>query len=134
MDPQTANSWLDAHFSPLVRGLGLRVEQMACTGAILSMPVAESSTAPDGIIATPALTALAETAMAIACAGHFREWRAVTATNIEMQLLQPARGESLDCTATVVRGSKTLVFTRALITAEPSGKEVAAVTATWIVG
>jgi len=34
----------------------------------------------------------------------------------------------------VVRGSKTLVFTRAMITAEPSGKEVAAATATWIVG
>lgn len=107
---------------------------MACTGAVLTMPVTSTSTAPDGVVATPALTALAETAMGIACAGHFREWRAASATNIEMQLLQPARGDSLECTATVVRGSKTLVFTRAVITAEPSGKEVAAATATWIVG
>lgn len=133
MDADIANGWIEAHFSEWLRGLAPRVERLACTGAVLTMPVTPAILGPDGTIARPALAALADTAMVIACAGHLRGYTPVTATNLEMQLLRPALGTSLEVTATVVRGSKTLVFTRAAITAEPSGKEVAAATATYMV-
>lgn len=132
MDAQIANGWIEAHFPAWLRELEPQVERMACTGAVLTMPVTPALRGPEARISPSALTALAECAMTIACAGHFRAFKPVTATNLDLQLLRPALGERLEATATVVRGSKTLVFTRATITAEPSGKEVATATATYL--
>lgn len=104
---------------------------MACTGAVLHAPVSAAILTPEGIVAPSALAALAEVAMTLACSGHFRQWRPVQMVGFDLQFLQPARGETLDCTATVVRAGKTLIFTRAVIATEPSGKEVATATATF---
>lgn len=134
MDPQTANSWLDTHFPPWLRDLSPRVERMACTGVVLHAPVSAAILTPEGTVAPTAMAALAEVAMTLACCGHFREWRPVQMVGIDLQFLQPARGETLDCTATVVRAGKALIFTRAVIAAEPSGKEVATATATFATG
>ncbi|OIP84093.1 MAG: hypothetical protein AUK37_06155 [Rhodobacterales bacterium CG2_30_65_12] len=133
MDSATANLWINAHFAPCLRALAPRVERMACTGAELTLPITAELVVPGGTVAPQALTALADTAMAIACAGHFRAFRPLNRANFDVQFLRPASGESLSCTATVVRASKALIFTRAVLTAEPSGKEVATATATWAV-
>lgn len=132
MDVETVNGWLEAEAAPWLRALGLRVDRMACTGAVLTMPVT-AEIAPSGTVTTPALGALADMAMQIACAGHFRAWRALDPITLDLQLLQPAKGEEISCTATVLRASKTHIFTRAALTADPSGKEVAAATATFAV-
>jgi acyl-coenzyme A thioesterase PaaI-like protein len=50
-----------------------------------------------------------------------------------VQFLRPASGERVECTATIVRAGKSLIFARAVLTAEPSGKEVATATATFAV-
>lgn len=133
MDSTIANGWIDAHFAPGLHALAPRVERMACTGAVLTLPITGGLVAPDGTVAPHVLTALADTAMAIACAGHYRAFRPLNRATFELQFLRPANGESLSCVATVVRASKALVFTRAVLTAEPSGKEVATATATWAV-
>lgn len=133
MESATANGWIDEHFAPCLHALAPRVERMACTGAELTLAITDEIVAPDGMVAAQALTALADTAMAIACAGHFRAFRPLNRANLDLQFLRPASGESLSCTATVVRASKALIFTRAVLTAEPSGKEVATATATWAV-
>lgn len=131
MDPDIANGWLKENFPPWLHALSPKVERMACTGAVLQMPVDPAVTLPDGSITASALTGLAEAAMTLACAGHFRDWRPVQIVGLDLQFLQPAKGESLECTATVVRAGKSLIFTRAVIAVEPSGKEVAAATATF---
>lgn len=133
MDPETANRWLDEHFADWLRALSPRVERMACTGAVLTMPVTPAIVRTGGIVSGQALAALADTAMVIACAGHFREFRAVATTNLDLQFLRPASGEKIECTATIVRAGKALIFARAVLTAEPSGKEVATATATFAV-
>lgn len=133
MDPEIANGWIEAMAAPWLGRLGIRVDKMACTGAVLTMEVSPEITEPDGVVAPQAVVALADVAMRIACAGHFRDDRPVSRTGLDVQFLQTARGERLVCTATVVRGSKSLVFTRAVTTAEPSGREIAATTATWLV-
>lgn len=133
MDPQTANGWIEAHFPQWVQALSPHVEKMACTGAVVTLPVSDAICEADGLVSPAALAGLAETAMVIACAGHFRGYRPVSRTNLDLQFLQPARGDQLDCTATVVRASKTLIFTRAVLAVEPSGKEVATATATYLV-
>lgn len=133
MDTQTANGWLAENFAEWVRALEPRVDTLACTGAVLSMPVTPAIARVGGIVSGQALAALADTAMVIACAGHFRGFRPVATTNLDLQFLRPASGERISCTASIVRAGKALIFTRAVLTAEPSGKEVATATATFIV-
>lgn len=133
MDLTTANGWLDAYFADWVRALEPRVEKMACTGVVIRIPVTDAITRVGGIVSGQALATLADTTMVIACAGHFRAFRPVATTNLDVQFLRPASGESIDCTATIVRAGKSMIFTRAVLTAEPSGKEVATATATFAV-
>ena len=133
MDLETANGWLEAHFADWVRALEPRVERMACTGAVLTIPVTPAIARVGGIVSGQALATLADTAMVIACAGHFRAFRPVATTNLEMQFLRPASGETIECAAMIVRAGRALIFARAVLTAEPSGKEVATATATFVV-
>jgi uncharacterized protein (TIGR00369 family) len=133
MDIDTANSWIEANFADWVRALEPRVDKMACTGAVLTIPVTDAITRVGGIVSGQALATLADTAMVIACAGYFREFRPVATTNLDLQFLRPASGARISCTATIVRAGKALIFTRAVLTAEPSGKEVATATATFAV-
>ena len=133
MDTETANGWLDAYFADWVRALEPRVDALACTGAVLSMPVTDRIARVGGIVSGQALATLADTAMVIACAGHFRGFRPVATTNLDVQFLRPASGERICCTAAIVRAGKSLIFARATLIAEPSGKDVAAATATFAV-
>lgn len=132
MDIDTANGWIEAHFAPSIVALGLRVEKMACTGLVVRLPVTDAVTQPDGTIAPQALSALSETAMILVCAGYFRGFKPVLPSNLALQLLQAAKGREITCTATLLRGSKSLIQTRAILTAEPSGKEVAAGSGTFV--
>jgi len=137
MDPETvtaeANRWLTENFADWVLALEPRIDSIVCTGVILSMPVSTQITRVGGIVSGQALATLADTAMVIACARHFREFRPVATTNLEMQFLRPASGERISCAATLVRPGKTLIFARAVVTAEPSQKDVATATATFAV-
>jgi len=132
MDKETAEGWIAEHFAPWLQGLAPEVEAMACTGARLRLPVTPALLTPEGTIARQALATLADLAMVLACAGHYREYRPVIATNLDLQYLQPAKGEAITCTATLLRPGKGVLFTRAMLTAEPSGREVAAATATFV--
>ncbi|MCB1356499.1 MAG: PaaI family thioesterase [Maritimibacter sp.] len=128
-----ADRWLAENFPDWVRALEPRVEAMACTGVILSMPVTAAILRPGGQVAGQALASFAETAMVIACARHFREFRPVETLTLDLQFLQPAEGTRITCMAALVRPGKTHIFTRAVLTADPSGKDVAAATATFAV-
>ena len=133
MDPEIANGWLETYFADWVRALEPKVETMACTGTVLTMPITPAIARVGGIVSGQALATLADTAMVIACAGHFREFRPVATTNLDLQFLRPATGDKVECTATIVRAGKALIFARAVLCVEPSGKEVATATATFAV-
>lgn len=133
MDIETATRWLDDHFTDWVRALDIRVDALACTGAVLSMPVTDAIRRSGGIAAGPALTALTDTAMVIACAGHHRAFRPVATVTLDTQFLRPASGERIACTATILRAGRSMIFLRAALVEEPSGKDVAHATATFAV-
>ena len=133
MDIETANGWLAEYFADWVRALEPRVDSVGCSGVVLSMPVTPAIARVGGIVSGQALAALADTTMVIACARHLRGFRPVATTNLDLQFLRPASGERVSCAATITRAGKALIFTRAVLTAEPSGKEVATATATFSV-
>ncbi|MCB1329513.1 MAG: PaaI family thioesterase [Maritimibacter sp.] len=128
-----ADRWLAENFPDWVLALEPRVETMACTGVVLSIPVKPAIARQDGIVPGPALAVFAETTMVIACARHFRDFRPVETLTLDLQFLRPAKGDRIVCSAALVRTGRTHIFTRAVLTAEPSGQDVAAATATFAV-
>lgn len=130
---QEAQGWLSAHFADWVLALDPRVDSVACTGVVLSIPVRPEIARVGGIVSGQAMATLADTAMVIACARHFREFRPVATVNLDVQFLRPATGDRICCGATLVRAGKSLIFARAVLSAEPSGKDVATATATFAV-
>ena len=128
-----ANGWLAENVAEWVLALEPRVDSMGCTGVVLSIPVTPAIARVGGIVSGQALATLADTAMVIACARHFRGFRPVATINLDLQFLRPATGERISCAATLVRPGKSLIFARAVLAEEPSGKDVATATATFAV-
>jgi uncharacterized protein (TIGR00369 family) len=97
------------------------------------MPITPALARVGGIVSGQALSALADTAMVIASAGHFGKFVPVATTNLDIQFLRPGTGDRVVCAAEVVRAGRALVFARATLMAEPAGKPIATATATFYV-
>lgn len=131
LTPDIAQDFLDANFAPWVRALGLRVSDIGKTGATLEMSITPELTRMGDILSGQALAAMADTTMVFACFGLFDAMKPVATTNLETQFLRPGIGEAIRCEAHIVKPGRNLIFTRADMIAEPSGKLVATATATF---
>ena len=67
----------------------------------------------------------------IACAAHAGGWQPVATTNLDTQFLAAATGDAVRAEAQIVKAGRALIFARAALFAEPSGKAVATATATF---
>lgn len=131
MTPIDAQTILQENFADWVLALNPKVISVDTGRAVLSMPITPELARIGGIISGQALSALADTAMVIACAAKMGAFRPIATTNLDVQFLRPGTGEQIMCHAEVVREGKALLFTKAVLIAEPSGKDVATATATF---
>ena len=131
MTPADAEQILCDNFADWVRDLNPEVSEIAPGHAVLTIPITPRLARIGGIISGQALSALADTAMVIACAAQMGEFRPIATTNLDMQFLRPGTGDHIRCMAEVTREGRALLFTRATMIAEPSGKPVATATATF---
>ncbi|MFP4273661.1 MAG: PaaI family thioesterase [Paracoccaceae bacterium] len=126
-----AQAILDENFAPWVLALEPRVVSVSEGRAALRIPLTQNVARVGGIVSGQALAALADTSMVIAACARFGAFRPVATTNLDTQFLRPGTGESVLCEAEILRAGKALLFARAMLTAEPSGKLVASATATF---
>lgn len=133
LTPPEAQRFLDDNFADWVRALDLTIAAIGHEGATLTMPITPQLARVGGILSGQALAAMADTAMVFACAGHLGAFRPVATTNLGTQFLRPGTGDSVRCEAEVVRAGKALIFARATLVAEPSGKPIATANATFFV-
>jgi uncharacterized protein (TIGR00369 family) len=131
MTPDAAQSFLDQNFAPWVLALGPRVVSVSATGAVLRIPLGQHIARVGGIASGQAMVTLADTAMVIACGAAIGDFVPVSTTNLDTQFLRPATGEAVRAEAEVVRAGKALIFARATLFAEPSGKPVGTASATF---
>ncbi|MFP4570029.1 PaaI family thioesterase [Rhodosalinus sp.] len=132
-DEAEAQRALEDNFAPWVLALRPRVVAVGTGRAELRIPITPELARVGGIVSGQALAALADTSMVIATAAHFGALRPVATTNLDTQFLRPGSGDSVLCRAEVVRAGKALVFARAVLIAEPAGKDIATATATFFV-
>jgi len=131
MTPETAQTILTENFAPWVMALHPTVTEIGPDRTILTIPITPDLNRTGGIVSGQAMTALADTAMVMACMGHLDALAPVGTVTLDTQFLRPASGESLRAEAEVTRAGKSMMFTRCTIIAEPSGKPVALATATF---
>lgn len=133
MTPQDAQAFLDENFAPWVRALDLTFTDIGAGKATATMPITPDLTRMGDILSGQALAAMADTIMVFACFAHYGQAKPVATTNLNTQFLRPGVGTHIRCEAEVMRAGKALIFTRATMIAEPSGKPVATATATFYV-
>lgn len=128
---EDAERFLAANFAPWVVALNLKIPEISPQGVVLEMPVTPDLARVGGIICGQALSTMADTAMVFAALAQMDVPRPIATTNLDTRFLRAGKGETVRCAARVVRAGRSLIFTDAVITAAPSGKEIATATATF---
>lgn len=131
LDPAKAQAALEENFAPWVQELRPTVTRIDTEAAVLEIPVRPEIARMGGIVCGQALATLADTSMVFACAGHLGAFTPVATTNLEARFLSAARGESVRCTARIVKAGRALIFAEALLVSLPGEKPVAAASATF---
>ena len=131
MTPKDAQTFLDENFAPWVRALNLTFTEIENGKATATMPITPDLTRMGDILSGQALAAMADTIMVFACFAHYGGPKPVATTNLDTQFLRAGVGTHIRCEAEVVRAGKALLFTKATMFAQPSGKPVATATATF---
>lgn len=131
MTPELAEKVLSEYFAEWVQALDLTVAEINGERALFRMPLGNHLARVGGIVSGQALAALADTAMVFAIFGHTGEFKPYATTDLHTQFLRPGVGSAILCDARVVRAGKQLVFARAEMSEEDSGKIVATATGTF---
>lgn len=130
MTPDDIQKIFEENFAPWVKALDLETLEISSDHCVFRMPLSESLARVGGIVSGQALAALADTTMVLAAIAQAGELKLFATTNLETQFLRPGVGSAILCKAIIVRSGKALVFARAEMTEETSGKLVATATAT----
>ncbi|MCE8516230.1 PaaI family thioesterase [Ruegeria pomeroyi] len=131
LTPETAQALLSEHFADWVQALDPEVLEAGREHVLVRMPLGPHLARAGGIVSGQALAALADTSMALAAIAQQDELRLFATTDLHTQFLRPGVGRAILCRAEVVRAGKALVFARADMHEEESGKQVATATATF---
>ncbi len=131
MTPETAQAILDDNFAPWVRALQPKITEIGASRTVMTIPITPQINRVGDIVCGQALVALADTAMVFACFGHMDALEPIGTVTLDTQFLRPASGDAIRAEAEVTRMGKAMIFTRCTLIAEPSGKAVALVTATF---
>jgi uncharacterized protein (TIGR00369 family) len=131
LDPATAQRLLEENFAPWVQALHPVVTVIGPQETVLEIPVRPEIARVGGIVCGQALATLADTAMVFACAGKLGVFTPVATTNLETRFLSAAKGDTVRCTARVIKAGRAMIFAEAMLTRLPDGAPVAAASATF---
>lgn len=131
MTPDSAQKLLEENFAEWVLALDLTVTEIDREHALIRMPLADRLARVGGIVSGQALAALADTSMVLAAIAHAETFKPFATTDLHTQFLRPGVGTAIICHASVIRAGRALVFARADMTEEDSGKMIATSTATF---
>jgi len=122
---EAAGRLLTEAFAPWVQDLGLLVELVEAgrppgapadwqPGAVLRLPFAKKICRDGGVVCGQALTALADTAMMVACAAAWNGYRPMAPIDQTMHFLRPVSFDVI-ADARVVRIGRTTSFGRVML-------------------
>ncbi|MEP4198883.1 MAG: PaaI family thioesterase [Aliishimia sp.] len=126
-----AQRFLEQNFAPWVLDLSPKITDMSETGATMEIPITPQIARAGNIVSGQTLSALADTAMVIACGAVQGEMIPVATVTLDTQFLRPGTGDRIEAQAEITRMGRGLAFARCTMIAYPSGKPIAQSTATF---
>jgi uncharacterized protein (TIGR00369 family) len=120
-------------FAAWVQDLGLSVESVANGVAVLRMPYSERLVRIGGTISGQALMSAADTAMVIALAGSFGEFKPVTTVSQNVTFMRPIAQQDVLVEARVIRLGRTLAFGEITLRGAKDEKVAAHATTTYAI-
>ncbi len=130
MTPQDIQTILDENFAPWVKALDIETLEIHDDHSVFRMPLGDHIARVGGIVSGQALAALADTCMVLAAIAHAGDLKLYATTNLDTQFLRPGVGTAVICKAIIVRSGESLVFARAEMSEDSSGKPIATANAT----
>jgi uncharacterized protein (TIGR00369 family) len=138
---QAASHLLTEVFAPWVQDLGLLVEHVEAgrpagappdwqPGVILRLPFTKRICRDGGLVCSQALTALADSAMVLACSAAWNGYRPMRSIDQTTHFLRPVSFDVV-CDARVVRIGRTTSFTRAMIHSAADRRPVAMISSAY---
>ncbi len=129
-DAAAAQRILAENFAPWVRELGLRVQSVGEGSAGLRLPFSVRVVGVGGSVCGQALMSAADTAMVLALAGSFGEFRPVSTVSQNISFMRPISGTDVLIDARIVRLGRRLAFGEMVLRAEGDHRPAALATAT----
>ncbi|MEM7318064.1 MAG: PaaI family thioesterase [Pseudomonadota bacterium] len=131
MTPESAQTFFAENFADWVQALDLTITEFTPDHTLIRMPLAPRLNRVGGIVSGQALAALADTTMVFAAIAKAGEFKPFATTDLHTQFLRPGTGTAILCRGMVTKAGRALVFARADLTEESSGKLIATATATF---
>jgi acyl-coenzyme A thioesterase PaaI-like protein len=102
----------DSVFAEWVRGLGFKVTSASQHEVHLWLPFSQSLSHVPNAVSGQALLALADSAMVLALASFYGQFKPVATVDLHMQFMKVAKG-NVRCRASVERATKSIAFATA---------------------
>jgi uncharacterized protein (TIGR00369 family) len=133
LTPECVHAILRENFAPWVQDLGLRVESLGPDGAVLRLPFSERLVRVGGIVCGQALMSAADTAMVIALAAAFGEFKPVSTVSQNVSFMRPVAGQDVLVEARLIRLGKSLAFGEIVLRAANEERPAAHATTTYAI-
>ncbi len=125
-----ADGWLQDLFAPWVKALRLRVESVSAAEAVLVLPFDPQLCREGGTLCGQSLMAAADTAMVIAIAASFGQFKPMTTVTLNTSFMRAVSGGDVRLTARVLKPGRTMVFAEVELAGVADGKLAAHITGT----
>lgn len=130
---EQANAILADNFAAWVKALGIRVDAISATGAVLRIPFSEDLCRVGGIMCGQSLASGADTAMVLALAGAMGGLKPLTTVDMTINFMRAVTKADAVLDAKVMRLGRTLAFCTTEIREVGSDKPAAFATGTYAV-
>jgi uncharacterized protein (TIGR00369 family) len=114
-----ANEVLHEHFAAWVLALGMTVEEVGKSSAVLRLPFHSSICRQGGIVSGQALATLADTAMVFAVSSAAGGYRPMATVDLHTTYMRAVSDADVIAEAVVERLGRTLAFVRVTMRAKP---------------
>lgn len=120
MEPADGDALLRANFAPWVQDLGLVVESVSGSEAVLRLPWSDRLAREGGALSGQAIMAAADTATVIAISAARGGYVPMTTVQLTTSFQRPIAGSDALVTARVTKAGRTLAFADVTVTANGS--------------
>jgi len=132
VDVDTANQISTTIFAPWLQQLGMVVESIDSTGAVLRLPYSEQLCRAGGMVCGQAMLALIDTCMVYVAFAAQNQYANCTTVSQNSSFVRAAKGQDIIATGSIVKRGRQLLFGEVVLTTADDNKIVATGTATYM--